>query len=243
MVGADAATKTAAFQLLPHGQPVTLLPGLRLYLAVNDWGVLGGVHGMGAVTERPAYTMLLAAGLVVLAGAVLALARTRWSFAKRVVVATVVFFAVAIGAEAGSVFFDGGTVPASTIVATIRAAVLILALSLYAASRARRSRAPMRLLAAGALANAASSAYPPYEVVDFLMVPLAPLSGWLAPRADLDATVGVVNLADLYLFAFPLLLASWPLAALATLLRERWRRRRRVAKTTSGPQPVREGTP
>lgn len=231
LVAADAATKVAAFRLLPQAEPVTVLPGLRLYLAVNEWGVMGGVHGLGAVTRKPLYTMLLAAGLVVLALCIMRLAATRLSFGRRVLVAMAVFLGVSFVAEAGSAAFGDLLLPAPFVVASIRAAVLVVAVALYAASRVPRARAPLRLLAAGALANAASSAYPPYEVVDFLMVPLAPVATLLGRGVDVGGAgaVGVVNLADLYLFAVPMLLAVWPLAALASRLRGRRARRRQAA--------------
>jgi lipoprotein signal peptidase len=82
-------------------------------------------------------------------------------------------------------------------------------------------RTAFTLLAAGALANAASSLYPPFEVIDFLVVPLQPVVGFLAGLSGRtsalagDANMGVINLADVYLFFVPLLLLAWPLAALA----------------------------
>jgi len=86
--------------------------------------------------------------------------------------------------------------------------VLAVSLAFYFASSAPFARAAFTLLAAGALANAASYAYPPYEVVDFLMVPLRPFIE--VP----EESVGVINFADIYLFAFPFVLAVWPATAL-----------------------------
>lgn len=223
MVLADACTKLVAFGLLPHEETVRLLPGLRLRLAINEWGVMGGVQGLGPVAARPAYTMLLAAGLLVLAASILRLASTRRSFGRRVALGAAVFLGVAFAAEAGSEVLPAVPFPADVVVTTIRVAALALALAFYAASRAAGARAAFTLLAAGAVANAASALYPPFSVVDFLVVPLAPLSFLMGRHgAGFDAsTVGVVNLADLYLFAFPLALAAWPLAAAARRARRR----------------------
>jgi len=223
LVAADAATKTAAFHLLPLGEPVTLMPGLRLCLAINEWGVMGGVNGLGPVASRPMYTLILAAGLLVLALTILRLAATGLSFGWRVAAGTAVFLGVACAAEAASAVLPAIVVPADVLVATIRAAALLLALAFYAASRAPRARAPFLLLAAGALANAASSAYPPFAVVDFLVVPLAPLASLVGGHVGAlgEDTVGVINLADVCLFVFPLLLLAWPFAAFASSMRRR----------------------
>lgn len=210
----DVASKLAAFRFLPDGRPVTLLPGLRLYLAVNEWGVMGGVEGIGAVTANPAYTMLLALGLVVFAIAIVRLASSSLSFAWQVFAGVLVFLAVAFGAQTIAVplahlsHSAHGALPADVIVATIRFAVLAVSLAFYFASSAPLARAAFTLLAAGSLANALSYAYPPYEVVDFLMIPLRPFV------AVSDGSVGVINFADVYLFAFPLLLVAWPATAL-----------------------------
>lgn len=214
LVTADVVTKVAAFRLLPHGEPVEVFPGLRLLLAVNEWGVMGGVEGMGAVASKPAYTMLLAAGLVALAWGVLRLAESGLGFGRRMAVGTAAFFGIAFLAEAGEAALPGVDVPAGLLIPSIRVAALMLALALYGASRVPRSRLPFTLLAAGALANAASSLYPPFDVVDFLVVPLAPLASLLgnSPAIGSDSTVGVINLADVYLFAFPFALVAWPVA-------------------------------
>ena len=209
---ADIATKVAAFALLPDGSPVSVLPGLRLYLAVNDWGVMGGVHGLGAVTANPAYTIFLAFGLFVFALAILRLGVSSLGFGWRVLAGTAVFFAVAFAAQAAAIPLAYLTLPAEVIVTTIRVAALAVSLAFYTASTAPLPRAAFTLFAAGALSNAASYTYPPFEVVDFLMVPIQPLIGLLGSGGE--ATVGVINLADMYLLAFPLLLLAWPPAAL-----------------------------
>jgi len=213
---ADVATKVAAFGLLPHGQPVPVLPGLTLYLAVNDWGVMGGVHGIGAVTANPAYTMVLALGLFVFALVILRLGASSLGFGWRVLAGTAVFMGVAFAAQAVAIPLAHLTLPADVIVMTIRMAALTVSLAFYAASTAPLPRAAFTFFAAGALANALSYTYPPFDVVDFLMVPIQPVLGLLggSPEAVSESTVGVINLADLYLFAFPLLLLAWPPSAL-----------------------------
>ncbi len=216
---ADIATKVAAFRLLPHGEPVELISPISLYLAVNDWGVMGGVHGIGAVTANPAYTMLLAFGLFVFAYAIVRLGRSSLAFGWRLLAGAAVFVGVAIGAHALSLPLRGVDVPADVLVPFIRFAALTVSVALYVASTACIPRAAFTLFAAGALSNAASYAYPPYEVVDFLMVPAQPFLAAFGAEAVQTSTVGVVNLADLYLFAVPLVLLLWPLAALSALLR------------------------
>src|SRR5688572_28439076 len=88
----DAVTKIAAFLVLPHGETVEVLPGLKFFLAVDDWGVMGGVHGIGAVTANPAYTMFLACGLLVFAHVIVRLGESRLAFGWLVVMGTAVFF-------------------------------------------------------------------------------------------------------------------------------------------------------
>lgn len=220
LLAADVASKVAAFGLLPDGEPVTVVPGLRLYLAVNEWGVMGGVHGLGPVTANPVYTMLLAVGLLIFAFTVLRLGASRLAFGWRVLAGTAVFFAVATAAQAAATPFARVEIPADIIIASIRTAALAVSVAFYLASSAALPRAAFTLLAAGALANAASYAYPPFQVVDFLVVPLQPVVGFFAGlvgrSATLagDANVGVINFADVYIFLVPLLLLAWPLAAL-----------------------------
>jgi len=213
LLSADVATKLAAFHFLPNGRPVTLVPGLRLYLAVNEWGVMGGVEGIGAVTANPAYTMLLAAGLLFFALAIVRLSASSLAFGWQIVAGLGVFLSVAFGAQTFAVPLRHLTIPADTIVATIRLAVLAVSLAFYFASSAPLPRAAFTLLAAGSLANALSYAYPPYAVVDFLMIPLKPFV------EVSDGSVGVINVADVYLFAFPLLLVLWPASVLVARTR------------------------
>ncbi|HXC49819.1 MAG TPA: signal peptidase II [Candidatus Limnocylindrales bacterium] len=206
LVAADVASKVAAFHFLPDGRAVTLLPGVRLYLAVNEWGVMGGVEGIGRVTANPAYTVLLAAGLIVFAGAIVRLSASSIAFGWQVFAGLLVFLGVAFAAQAIAAPLSHIPLPASMIVATIRLAVLAVSLAFYFASSAPIARAAFTLLAAGSLSNAVSYVYPPYEVVDFLIVPLGSLSD--------GASFGVINFADIYLFLFPLMLLAWPASAL-----------------------------
>ena len=211
LVLVDILAKVAAFAFLPDGRAVTLLPGLRLYLAVNEWGVMGGVEGIGRVTANPAYTMLLAAGLMVFACAIVRLSASSIAFGWQVLAGFLVFLTVAFAAQTVAAPLSDISLPANMIVATIRLAVLAVSLAFYFASTAPLARAAFTLLAAGSLANAASYIYPPYEVVDFLMVPLGSVSD--------GSTVGVINLADIYLFLFPLVLLAWPASVLVLRLR------------------------
>jgi lipoprotein signal peptidase len=221
LLALDVAAKVAAFQLLPNGRPVAVLPGLRLYLAINEWGVMGGVEGIGKVTANSAYTMLLAFGLLVFAFAVHRLGASALALGWRVAAGVGVFFGVAFAAQTLALPLAHVKLPPDMIVATIRIAVLAVTLSLYSASRALLPRAAFTLLAAGALGNGASYFYPPYQVVDFLMVPLEPFAPLLGRSAQPGGgnAVGVINLADIYLFTFPLLLLAWPLCALLRRLR------------------------
>lgn len=219
LLAVDIATKVAAFGLLPHGRAVALMPGVTLYLAVNDWGVMGGVHGIGAVTAAPAYTMFLAFGLFLFAVVVLRLGASTLGLGWRVLTGTMVFLAIAFAAQAIAVPFAHLTLPADVIVVTIRVAALAVSVAFYAASTAPIPRAAFTFVAAGALANAASYAYPPFEVIDFLMVPIQPVLALLGSAAGAasggtEGVVGVINMADLYLLVFPLLLAAWPPLAL-----------------------------
>jgi len=216
LLAVDVATKVAAFELLPHARAIAVLPGLTLYLAVNDWGVMGGVHGMGVVTGNPAYTMFLALGLFLFAIVVVRLGASTLGLGWRMLAGTMVFFAVALAAPAAAIPFAGLELPAEAIVMTIRMAALAVSVAFYVASTATMPRTAFAFLAAGALGNAVSHTYPPFEVVDFLMVPIQRLLALLGGRAGevSETTVGVVNMADLYLFSFPLLLAAWPASAL-----------------------------
>ena len=209
LVAGDIASKVAAFYFLPDGRAVTLLPGVRLYLAVNEWGVMGGVEGIGRVTANPAYTMLLAAGLVVFACSIVRLSASSIAFGWQVFAGLLVFLGVAFAAQAIAAPLSHIPLPASMIVATIRLAVLAVSLAFYFASSAPIARAAFTLLAAGSLSNAVSYIYPPYEVVDFLMVPLSPFGS----ISD-GSSVGVINFADIYLFLFPFVLVAWPLSKL-----------------------------
>lgn len=221
LVAVDVATKVAAFELLPDGRFVELLPGLRLYLAVNEWGVMGGVDGIGKVTENPAYTMTLAVGLLVFALAVYRLGVSALGFGWKLLCGVAVFFAVAFAAENAVALPAHLSMPPHLMIGMIRASVLAVSLAFYAASTALVPRLAFTLLAAGAVANAASYAYPPFEVVDFVMVPLHPFVGLLARGADASGpdSFGVINLADLYLFVFPLALLAWPPSALFRVAR------------------------
>jgi lipoprotein signal peptidase len=210
----DVATKLAAFYLLPEGRLVTLFPGLRLFLAVNEWGVMGGVEGIGTVTANPAYTLLLAVGLLLFALVIVQLGASGLSFAWRLAAGVLTFLAVAFAAETAALRISDLTLSTDWIISAIRAAVLAVSVALYAASRAPLPRIAFALLAGGALANAASSLYPPFEVVDFLLVPLDPLHVLVgSDPAPGGAEVGVINFADAYLFAFPVVLLAWPAVA------------------------------
>ncbi|MCA1807101.1 MAG: hypothetical protein LC687_04540 [Actinobacteria bacterium] len=216
LLAADAATKMAAFEFLPHDRAVSVLPGVQLYLAVNDWGVMGGVQGIGAVTANPSYTLALAVGLLVFAFAIHRLGASGLGLGRRLAVGTAVFFAVACAAQGAAPLLPPFSLPAEAVVASIRGAALVVSVAFYAASQAPFPRAAFTLLAAGALANSASHAYPPFEVVDFLMVPAGPVLALFGRgrEAGAESVVGVINLADIYVFLSPLVLLAWPLAAL-----------------------------
>jgi lipoprotein signal peptidase len=220
LLALDIITKVAAFGLLPHGERVSLMPGLQLYLAVNEWGVMGGVKGIGSVTANPAYTMLLAAGLLSFAVIVVRIGLSGMGFAARLGLGTFAFFAIATAAEVGARPLAGLAVPADLVVPSIRFAALAVAVALYSACRAPWPRAAFTLLAAGALANNASYVYPPFEVVDFVMVPVAPLLRLLGNAPDPGGgDMGVINLADMYVAIFPALLLLWPPAVVFGRLR------------------------
>ncbi len=221
LVALDTATKIAAFLFLPHGETITIVPGLRLFLAVNDWGVMGGVHGIGAVTANPAYTVFLAFGLLVFAHVIVRLGDSSLAFGWRLLMGGAVFLFVAFLAQGLARPLSHISMPADVVVMTIRLAALLVAVAFYSVSRAPMPRLLFTMFAAGALSNGASYLYPPFEVIDFLMVPIGPFLGMLGPGASAETTVGVVNLADLYLFTVPFLLLAWPPVALALRLRRR----------------------
>jgi lipoprotein signal peptidase len=221
LISLDALTKLLAFVFLPHGEPISVLPGLHLFLAVNEWGVMGGVHGIGPVTSNPAYTMFLALGLLLFAHVIVRLGETSLAFGWRFVVGTGVFLAVAFLSEALAKPLSHISMPLDVVVMTIRLAALVVAIAFYSVSRAPMPSIIFTFFAAGALANAASYLYPPFEVIDFLMVPIGPLLAVLDPGASAETTRGVINLADLYLFTVPFLLAAWPPLALLRFVRRR----------------------
>jgi lipoprotein signal peptidase len=155
------------------------------------------------------------------AWSIVRLGRSGLAFGWRLTAGVGAFFAVAIGAHALSTPLAGVSIPAGVIISTIRVAVLAVSMALYAVSQATLPRVAFTLMAAGALSNAASYAYPPFAVVDFLVVPLAPLAGLIGRTATVagEATVGVINLADVYLFLFALVLLAWPTVAVVTRAR------------------------
>jgi lipoprotein signal peptidase len=221
LIALDALTKLLAFVFLPHGETITVLPGLQLFLAVNDWGVMGGVHGIGAVTSNPAYTMFLAFGLLLFAHVIVRLGETTLAFGWRFVLGTVAFLAVAFLSEGLAKPLSHISMPIDVVVMTIRLAALVVAVAFYSVSYAPMPRLIFTFFAAGALSNAASYLYPPFEVIDFLMVPIGPFLAVLGSGASAETTIGVINLADLYLFTVPFLLLAWPPAALVRFLRSR----------------------
>lgn len=221
LIALDALTKLLAFVFLPHGQTITVLPGLQLFLAVNDWGVMGGVHGIGAVTSNPAYTLFLAFGLLLFAHVIVRLGETTLAFGWRFVLGTVAFLAVAFLSEGLAKPLSHISMPIDVVVMTIRLAALVVAVAFYSVSYAPMPRLIFTFFAAGALSNAASYLYPPFEVIDFLMVPIGPFLAALGSGASAETTIGVVNLADLYLFTVPFLLLAWPPAAIVRFLRRR----------------------
>lgn len=212
LLAADVVTKTASFALLEQGSPYHVFPGVTLYLALNEWGVMGGVAGLGAVTANTAYTFGLAVGLFVLAAVVAALSRTRFPFAVRCTLGVASFLAVAEGARLFGERWTGAAFEPHAVVYGVRAASLAVCVTLYGASRSTWPRAAFALLAAGALGNALSYLYPPFGVVDFLLVPVAPVLLALGAEGH-DETFGVINLADLYVVGFALAVVLWPLAA------------------------------
>jgi lipoprotein signal peptidase len=221
LLAADAASKIAAFLMLPNAETVEVAPGIKFFLAVNDWGVMGGVHGIGAVTANPSYTLFLAFGLLVFAAVIYRLGQSSLTFGWRVVMGTAVFLFVAFAAQAFAKPLSHITMPSDVVVMTIRLAALMVAIAFYAVARSPMPRAIFTMFAAGALSNALSYTYPPFEVVDFLMVPIQPFLSMLGPGVSAETTVGVINFADLYLFTVPFLVALWMPAALFL----RWRAR------------------
>jgi len=221
LIALDAVTKIVAFLVLPHGETVTLLPGLKLFLATNDWGVMGGVHGIGTVTANPAYTLFLALGLLVFAHVIVKLGESNLAFGWRLLMGTAVFLAVAVLSEGLAQPLSHISMPTDVVVMTIRLAALVVAVAFYSVSRAPMPLLMFTFFAAGALSNAASYLYPPFEVIDFLVVPISLLLGMLRPGVSAETTVGVINFADLYLFTVPFLLLAWPPAAVLGYLRRR----------------------
>jgi lipoprotein signal peptidase len=223
LIAADAITKIVAFLVLPLGESISVMPGLRLFLAVNDWGVMGGVHGIGTVTSNPAYTTFLAFGLLLFAHVIVKLGNSTLAFGWRFLMGLAVFLAVAFLAEGLARPLSHISMPLDVVVMTIRLAALLVAVAFYSVSRAPMPRLIFTFFAAGALSNAASYLYPPFEVIDFLVVPISPFLALLGPGASAETTVGVINLADLYLFTVPFLVAAWPPAALFRCFRRRSR--------------------
>ncbi|HYC01275.1 MAG TPA: signal peptidase II [Candidatus Limnocylindrales bacterium] len=213
LLALDAITKRIAFSVLPSNETVSVMGVPVFQLALNEWGVMGGVEGIGSVTSNSAYTLILAAGLLVQALVIWWLGSVELQFWLRLVAGLTVFFAIATAAEfAAKPMADVSADPA-VVVTSIRGAALVLSLALYAVSRAPLPRLAFTLLAGGALANALSYAYPPFEVVDFLRIPLP----------GRDDVYGVVNLADVYVLAFVVVAMAWPLLSLL-----QWMRQRRV---------------
>ena len=221
LISLDAITKILAFLFLPLNETVLLLPGLMLFLAVNDWGVMGGVHGIGAVTSNPAYTMFLALGLLVFAHVIVRLGESSLAFGWRLLMGIGVFLAVAFLSEGLAKPLSHISMPLDMVVMTIRLAALVVAVAFYSVSRAPMPRLVFTFFAAGALSNAFSYLYPPFEVIDFLMVPIGPLLAVFAPNASPETTVGVINMADLYLFTVPFLVLAWPPLAFLRYMQRR----------------------
>lgn len=221
LVAIDAITKILAFLLLPLGETVPVLPGLNFFLAVNDWGVMGGVHGIGAVTANPAYTMFLALGLLVFAHMIVRLGESSLAFGWRFVMGLGVFLAVAFLSEGLAKPLSHISMPLDVVVMTIRLAALVVAVAFYSVSRAPMPRLIFTFFAAGALSNSASYLYPPFEVIDFLVVPIGPFLEAFGSGASAETTVGVINMADLYLFTVPFLVVAWPPVGMFRFARRR----------------------
>jgi lipoprotein signal peptidase len=209
LIAIDAITKIVAFLFLPLHETVSVLPGLELFLAVNDWGVMGGVDGIKAVTANPAYTMFLALGLLVFAHVIVRLGESSLAFGWRFLMGLGVFLAVAFLSEGLAKPLSHISMPLDVVVMTIRLAALVVAVAFYSVSQAPMPRLIFTFFAAGALSNSASYLYPPFEVIDFLMVPIGPVLAALGEGAAAETKVGVINMADLYLFAVPFLVAAW----------------------------------
>lgn len=235
LVAADVGTKVLAFALLGSGETIQIGRGFGLYLALNEWGVMGGVEGIGSVTANSVYTTLLAGALLFLALVVRRLDAYGLSFPLRLVCGTVIFFAVATVIQIAASPFAAVALPPDFVISAIRGSALVLSLALYSVSRSAMGAAVFTLLSAGSVANALSYAYPPFEVIDFLKVPLP-------GRADL---FGVINVADVYVALFAMGFLAWPLVALAAWLLRRAsgeKPRRRLSRTERGDgEPIRTG--
>jgi|GEM_PF-1935715 len=209
LVAADVMTKQLAFRLLPGGKPEEISRGVGFYLTMNEWGVLGGVDGVATVTTNSVYTLLLAVALLGLALMVRKLDATGLSFALRMLVGTLVFALVSNLVALAARPFAYVSLPPDLVINAIRASVLVVSVAFYSVSRATMARVVFTLLVAGSLANGLSYIYPPFEVIDFLRIPLP---------GNPDA-FGVINLADVYIALSIVALAAWPLVALAGWLR------------------------
>ena len=208
LVAADVATKSLAFGLLPGGETIPIAGGVGFYLTLNEWGVLGGVQGISAVTANSVYTVMLATALLGLAVMVRKLAALRLPFAVRTIAGVVIFFVVANVIQLLAQPFAHVALPPDLVIYAIRIAALVVSLSFYSVSRAALPCAIFTLLSAGSLANAVSYAYPPFEVIDFLRVPLP----------GRDHAFGVLNLADVYIALSLAMGLLWPLIALIRML-------------------------
>ena len=94
--------------------------------------------------------------------------------------------------------------PPDLVISSIRASALVVSLAFYSVSLAPVARVVFTLLAAGSLANSLSYVYPPYDVIDFVRIPLP-------GRED---AFGVINVADVYIALSLVGAAAWPLLAL-----------------------------
>lgn len=224
LVAVDVATKQLAFRLLPAGATAEGDTGFGFHLTLNEWGVLGGVQGVAAVTANSVYTLLLAAALLGLALMVRWLSATGMSFAARLLVGSVLFVIVANLVQFVARPFAYVTLPPDLVINSIRASALVMSLTLYSVSRSAMGCAVFTLLSAGSLANGLSYVYPPFEVIDFLRVPVPGFQG----------AFGVINLADVYIVAAILAALAWPPVALIAWGRQWWQRRSRARRTRSG---------
>ena len=206
----DAITKRVAFSVLPSGETIPFFGAPLFQLALNEWGVMGGVEGINSVTNNSAYTLILAVGLLVQALVIVWLGSVALPFWLKLTAGLAVFFAIATAAELVAKPMAHLSADPAVVVMSIRGSALVLSVALYAVSRAPLPRLAFTLLAAGALSNGISYLYPPYEVVDFLRLPVP-------GRADL---YGVVNLADIYVLAFVAVALAWPVLALIARMRQ-----------------------